>query len=86
MSDSGAEKFEKLFGPEFGHGKPFDLGRLRTALEALGSPQLKLPPIVHFAGTNGKGSTIAFMRTLAWGMKLKVHSFVKPHLFELRTL
>lgn len=84
MIDPGAKTFEQLFGPEFGHGKPFDLDRLRAALEALGSPQLKLPPIVHVAGTNGKGSTIAFMRSLAWGMNLKVHLFEKPHLFELR--
>lgn len=84
MRDPGAKRFEQLFGPEFGHGKPFDLKLLRDALEALGSPQLKLPPVIHVAGTNGKGSTIAFMRSLAWAMKKRVHVFLKPHLFELR--
>ncbi|MGD9966011.1 MAG: folylpolyglutamate synthase/dihydrofolate synthase family protein [Hyphomonadaceae bacterium] len=84
MNDPVQQRFTDLFGPEFGHGKPFDLKRLGAALEALGSPQLKLPPIVHVAGTNGKGSVIAFMRSLAEAMELRVHTFSKPHLFELR--
>lgn len=72
-----------MFGPEFGHGKAFDLGALRRALAALGSPQAKLPPVVHVAGTNGKGSTIAFMRAIAEAAGLRVHAFTKPHLFRL---
>jgi len=76
-------RFEELFGPEFGHGKPFDLNLLRAALEALGSPQLALPPVIHVAGTNGKGSTIAFMSAIAEAAGLKVHAFTKPHLFQL---
>ena len=83
MRDAAAERFEALFGPEFGHGKPFDLARLRAALAALGNPQRRLPPVIHVAGTNGKGSTIAFMRAIAEAAKRSVHAFTKPHLFLL---
>jgi dihydrofolate synthase/folylpolyglutamate synthase len=72
-----------LFGPEFGHGKPFDLALLRHALNAMGSPQESLPPAVHVAGTNGKGSTIAFMSAIAEAAGHKVHAFTKPHLLQL---
>ncbi len=83
MGDSALARFEALFGPEFGHGKTFDLARLRAALNALGAPQTKLPPVIHVAGTNGKGSTIAFMRAIAEAASLRVHAFTKPHLFCL---
>ena len=83
MRDRVAERFEALFGPEFGHGKLFDLGRLRAALDKLGDPQNKLPPVIHVAGTNGKGSTIAFMEAMAWSGGLQVHAFTKPHLIKI---
>jgi len=83
LRDPAQERFDTLFGPEFGHGKPFDLSKLRNALEALGSPQLALPPVIHVAGTNGKGSTIAFMSAIAEAAGLKVHAFTKPHLYQL---
>jgi dihydrofolate synthase / folylpolyglutamate synthase len=60
------------------------LAGLKRALGALGNPQEKLPPVVHLAGTNGKGSTIAFMRAIAEANGLRVHAFTKPHLFALR--
>jgi dihydrofolate synthase/folylpolyglutamate synthase len=50
----------------------------------LGDPQRSLAPIIHVAGTNGKGSTIAFMRAIAEAAGLRVHAFTKPHLFALR--
>ena len=84
MTDRALERFEALFGPEFGHGKTFDLAKLRACLAALGNPHDKLPPVIHVAGTNGKGSTIAFMRAIAEAASLKVHAFTKPHLFGLR--
>lgn len=83
MDDPVQQRFIDLFGPEFGHGKPFDLNLLRSTLEALGSPQLALAPVIHVAGTNGKGSTIAFMAAIAEAAGLKVHAFTKPHLFQL---
>ncbi len=84
MPDRALARFEALFGPEFGHGKAFDLARLERALGELGAPQANLPPVVHVAGTNGKGSTIAFMRAIAEAAGLRVHAFTKPHLFALR--
>lgn len=72
-----------MFGPEFGHGKPFDIALLRHALDAMGSPQHSLPPVFHVAGTNGKGSTIAFISAIAEAAGHKVHAFTKPHLFQL---
>lgn len=83
MDDPVQRRFVELFGPEFGHGKPFDLNLLHDALEALGSPQRALPPVIHVAGTNGKGSTIAFMSAIAEAYGLEVHAFTKPHLFQL---
>jgi len=83
LRDRALERFEALFGPEFGHGKPFDLAPLRTALQRLGNPQDSLPRLIHVAGTNGKGSTIAFMRAIAEAAGLRVHAFTKPQLFQL---
>lgn len=83
MDDPVQQRFVELFGPEFGHGKPFNLSTLRNTLEALGSPHLALPPVIHVAGTNGKGSTIAFMSAIAETAGLKVHAFTKPHLFQM---
>ncbi|MBU2167416.1 MAG: bifunctional folylpolyglutamate synthase/dihydrofolate synthase [Alphaproteobacteria bacterium] len=52
-----------------------------TALcAALGDPQLDLPPVVHVAGTNGKGSTVAFLRAMAEAAGLRVHVYSSPHL------
>ena len=56
------------------------LGRVLHALEVLGRPQDKLPPVIHVAGTNGKGSTCAFMRAMAEAAGLRVHVFSSPHL------
>ncbi len=83
MLDPSLAALTTLFGPEFGHGKAFELARLRIALGALGAPQENLPPIFHVAGTNGKGSTIAFMRAIAEAAGLSVHAFTKPHLLQL---
>ncbi|MGE0743252.1 MAG: folylpolyglutamate synthase/dihydrofolate synthase family protein [Hyphomonadaceae bacterium] len=83
-ADLAQQSFTARFGPEFGHGKAFDLTHLRAALAALGHPQTRLPPAIHVAGTNGKGSAIAFMRAIAEAAGLKVHAFTKPHLFALR--
>lgn len=56
------------------------LDRMRVLCAALGDPQLKLPPVVHVAGTNGKGSTVAFIRAIAEAAGLKVHAYTSPHL------
>ena len=49
-------------------------------LAALGDPQTRLPPVIHVAGTNGKGSTIAFMRAILEAAGLGVHVYTSPHL------
>jgi dihydrofolate synthase/folylpolyglutamate synthase len=56
------------------------LGRVERLLAALGAPQNRLAPVVHVAGTNGKGSTVAFLRAIAEAAGLRVHAFTSPHL------
>jgi dihydrofolate synthase/folylpolyglutamate synthase len=56
------------------------LERLLRLLSALGDPHLHLPPVIHVAGTNGKGSTAAFMRAMAEAAGLRVHVYTSPHL------
>ncbi|MDV6331398.1 folylpolyglutamate synthase/dihydrofolate synthase family protein [Asticcacaulis sp. 201] len=64
------------------HPKLIDLNldRMLRVCEALGRPQDRLPRIVHVAGTNGKGSTIALLRAMAEAQGLKVHVYTSPHL------
>lgn len=62
--------------------KRIDLGltRITNALARLGNPHEKLPPIIHVAGTNGKGSTIAYMHAILQQAGLSVHVYTSPHL------
>ncbi|WP_421730669.1 bifunctional folylpolyglutamate synthase/dihydrofolate synthase [Brevundimonas sp.] len=64
------------------HPQKIDLSldRMRTLCAVLGNPQDRLPPVVHVAGTNGKGSTIAFLRAMAEAAGLRVHVYTSPHL------
>lgn len=64
------------------HPKRIDLslGRVQRLLAALGHPERKLPPVIHVAGTNGKGSTIAFARAILEAAGLRVHVYTSPHL------
>ena len=56
------------------------LGRLTALLDKLGNPEQRLPPVLHVAGTNGKGSTCAFLRAIGEAAGQKVHVFTSPHL------
>jgi dihydrofolate synthase / folylpolyglutamate synthase len=56
------------------------LDRLRVLLEKLDHPERRLPPVVHVAGTNGKGSTCAFVRAMAEAAGQRVHVYTSPHL------
>ena len=64
------------------HPKSIDLslGRIQARLKALGNPELKLPPVFHVAGTNGKGSTIAFLRAFLEAAGYRCHVYTSPHL------
>ncbi len=61
-------------------GDHLGLDRIRVLLDRLGRPQDRLPPVFHVAGTNGKGSTVAFLRAALEGAGHKVHAFTSPHL------
>ena len=56
------------------------LDRLRGLLARLDHPERHLPPVIHVAGTNGKGSTCAFLRAMAEAAGLRVHVYTSPHL------
>lgn len=56
------------------------LARIERLLDALGAPQRALPPCIHVAGTNGKGSTVAFLRAMAEAAGRRVHVYTSPHL------
>lgn len=60
------------------------LDRVQRYLEAIGNPHLNLLPIIHVAGTNGKGSTIAYLRAVLQAQGLLVHQFTSPHLVHFR--
>jgi len=64
------------------HPKRIDLSldRVRLLLAGLDHPEQKLPPVIHVAGTNGKGSTIAFLRAILEAAGKRVHVYTSPHL------
>jgi dihydrofolate synthase/folylpolyglutamate synthase len=64
------------------HPKAIDLslGRIRRLLAALGHPERRLPPVVHIAGTNGKGSTLAMLDAMLQAGGLTTHRYISPHL------
>lgn len=64
------------------HPKKMDLSldRIERLLAEAGAPHDRLPPVIHVAGTNGKGSTIAFMRAILEAMGKRVHVYTSPHL------
>src|SRR6202034_1717019 len=64
------------------HPKRIDLSldRMRRLLDSLDHPEQKLPPAIHVAGTNGKGSTVAFMRAILEAAGKSVHVYTSPNL------
>ena len=64
------------------HPRRIDLSldRIKRLLAALDHPERKLPPVIHVAGTNGKGSTIAFLRAILEAAGKRVHTYTSPHL------
>ena len=64
------------------HPKKIDLSlnRLNKLLKKLGEPHLTIPPTIHIAGTNGKGSVTSFLRSIFENAKFNVHTYTSPHL------
>ncbi|MDF1776477.1 MAG: bifunctional folylpolyglutamate synthase/dihydrofolate synthase [Rhizobiaceae bacterium] len=79
MQTTAADEIEQLMRL---HPKGFDLSldRIRALLDRLGNPQDRLPPTIHIAGTNGKGSATAFCRAMLEAAGLSVHVHTSPHL------
>jgi dihydrofolate synthase/folylpolyglutamate synthase len=67
------------------HPKRIDLGleRMQRLLQRLDHPERKLPPVLHVAGTNGKGSTVAYLRAILEAAGYRVHAFTSPYLVRL---
>lgn len=74
--EAALKKFEGLYPDKI----ELSLGRIEALLDTLGRPQDKLPPTIHVAGTNGKGSTCAYLRAMAEAEGLSVHVYTSPHL------
>ncbi len=70
--------------PVWGELPGTPLERINRLLQALDNPQNKLPPVIHVAGTNGKGSTIAMLRSILEAAGLKVHAYTSPHIKDFR--
>ncbi len=64
------------------HPRTIDLslGRIERLLAALGHPERHIPPVIHVAGTNGKGSVVAYLRAMFEAAGSRVHAYTSPHL------
>ena len=84
---SPEDRIEPLLARLHGlHPRLIDLSldRLHRLLADLGHPERRLPPVLHVAGTNGKGSTCAFARAIGEAAGLRVHAYISPHLVRFR--
>ncbi len=59
------------------------LDRMHRLLEQLDHPERKVPPVIHVAGTNGKGSTVAYLRAMLEAAGLRVHAYTSPYLVRI---
>ena len=59
-----------------------EIRKFRVLMERLGHPEKRLPPIIHITGTNGKGSTLAFLQAIFESSGHRVHKFTSPHLIK----
>ncbi len=76
MTDAILERLTRLYP------RAIDLGleRIERLLAEMGSPHRKLPPVVHVAGTNGKGSLVAYLRSMSEAAGYRAHVYTSPHL------
>ncbi|MBL4596578.1 MAG: bifunctional folylpolyglutamate synthase/dihydrofolate synthase [Robiginitomaculum sp.] len=77
--DAALARFEDLHNQSI----DLDLSRILVLLVRLGNPHLNLPPVIHVAGSNGKGSSIAFLSAMALAEGLRVHVHTSPHLIRI---
>jgi dihydrofolate synthase/folylpolyglutamate synthase len=75
-------KLPKWPNPHYFHHINLGLDRIFELLKRLDNPHLKMPPTIHIAGTNGKGSTLAFLKNIFQEAGYKVHRYTSPHLVE----
>ncbi len=81
--DPVLDRLLKAAGAQRIHGTDLSLDRIERQLKRMASPHLKLPPVFHVAGTNGKGSTVAFLRAALEAAGHRVHVFTSPHLVRV---
>ena len=74
---------EKQFAPRKTLTRKLALDPLQHFLKAAGNPQNHLAPVIHVAGTNGKGSTIAMLRAIYQAQGYKVHVITSPLLYDI---
>ena len=80
MSDNALDAVLNRLGKLHPVQIDLSLKRITTLLDGLGNPQDALPPVIHVAGTNGKGSTIAFLKAFLEAAGKTVHTYTSPHL------
>ena len=73
----------KYFSTSYPNVIDLSLNRVFNLLCKLDNPHLKLPPIIHVAGTNGKGSTIAFIASILQSAGKSIHIYTSPHLSKI---
>jgi dihydrofolate synthase/folylpolyglutamate synthase len=87
IADPASEEVARLLARFRANAPPrspvFDCAPVRAALARLGDPQEAAPSPVHITGTNGKGSTAAFLRAIAEASGLRVHVYTSPHLLRV---
>jgi dihydrofolate synthase/folylpolyglutamate synthase len=81
--DPVLDRLLKAAGSQRIKGVDLSLDRIERLLTRMASPHLKLPPVLHVAGTNGKGSTVAFLRAALEASGHRVHVFTSPHLVRV---
>jgi dihydrofolate synthase/folylpolyglutamate synthase len=77
------KKLLALYQLRTGSKVNWDATAYRTLLRDMGEPHKKLPPVIHVAGTNGKGSIVAFLRAMLEAQGYRVHAYTSPHLLRV---
>ena len=80
VTDKDVEQVLKRLSTYYPVAIDMGLDRIVRLLGDLDNPHLKLPPVIHIAGTNGKGSTLSFFKAMLEASGKKVHAFTSPHL------